>query len=140
MILWKLRAAAGPTVPIYAMNYYDPYLAAWLTGPSGQTLARESVCLTTGYGHPTYCPFPTGFDGLLDGIYALFGVPVADVASAFHTNNFTTIPFIGLPVNVLLICAWTWMCAPPPVGPNVHANDIGYWVVAGTFARKIGHL
>jgi lysophospholipase L1-like esterase len=137
VILKTLRTAA-PTVPIYAMNYYDPFLAEWLTGSSGQTLARESVCLTTGYGYPTYCPVKTGFDGLLGTIYGAFAVPVANVATAFQTNNFNTIPFIAVPVNVALICALTWMCAPAPLGPNVHANDVGYAVIAFTFARKIG--
>lgn len=139
IILGTLRKAA-PVVPIYAMNYYDPYLAAWLQGAAGQTLARESVCLTTGFGYPTYCPIPTGFDGLLGAIYGAFAVPVANVAAAFQTNNFATIPFFGIPVNVAIICAATWMCAPPPVGPNIHANDLGYWIIAGTFAKTIGHL
>ena len=34
-----------PGLGLYGMNYYDPFLAAWLTGPSGQTLAQESVAL-----------------------------------------------------------------------------------------------
>jgi lysophospholipase L1-like esterase len=139
VILGTLRTAA-PRVPIYAMNYYDPFLAEWLTGASGQVLARESVCLTTGFGYPTYCPLATGFNGLLDSVYGAFAVPVANVAAAFQTNNFSTLPFLGVPVNVALICAWTWMCAPPPLGPNIHANDVGYAVIAGTFARKIGGL
>jgi hypothetical protein len=29
------------------------------------------------------------------------------------------------------------MCAPPPVGPNIHANDVGYQVIADTFAARL---
>jgi lysophospholipase L1-like esterase len=126
-ILQRLRAAA-PGVPIVGMNYYDPFLAEWLQGPAGQSLARQSVQLST------------FFNGVLDADYALFSIPVADVESSFQTTDFASIPFVGLPVNVGLICTLTWMCAPSPVGPNIHANAAGYWVIAGTFARTIGRL
>lgn len=36
-------------------------------------------------------------------------------------------------MNVALICQWTWECAPPPVGPNEHANAAGYGVIAQAF-------
>jgi lysophospholipase L1-like esterase len=126
-ILQRLRAAA-PGVPIVGMNYYDPFLAEWLQGPAGQVLAQQSVQLNA------------AFNGILSADYNAFGVPVADVAASFQTTNFTPIPFLGLPVNVGAICALTWMCAPAPVGPNIHANAAGYWVIAGTFARTIGRL
>src|SRR5262249_38307752 len=42
-ILQALRSAAGPGVPILGMDYYDPFLAAWLQGPSGQALAQATV-------------------------------------------------------------------------------------------------
>jgi lysophospholipase L1-like esterase len=32
------------------------------------------------------------------------------------------------------ICTLTWMCAPPPLGPNIHATNQGYSVIADTFA------
>ncbi|HEX6538103.1 MAG TPA: SGNH/GDSL hydrolase family protein [Candidatus Dormibacteraeota bacterium] len=134
VILTTLRTAA-PGVPIYAMNYYDPFLAAWLAGQ--QSLARESACLTTGVGYGTFCgaPLPpTGFDGLLGTVYAAFGVPVADVAGAFQTNNFSPVLVVGPPVNVTLVCAWTWACSS---FHNVHANDAGYAVIALTFEAAI---
>jgi lysophospholipase L1-like esterase len=121
-ILQQLRAAAGAGVPIVAMNYYDPVLAEWLQGPAGQALAKQSV------------QFTVFFNNVLESIYAAAGVPVADVQAAFQTTTFTP----GLPLNVTLICAWTWMCAPSPVGPNIHPNAVGYWVIAGTFAKTIG--
>ncbi len=35
------------------------------------------------------------------------------------------------------ICAYTWMCTPPPLGPNIHPTDLGYSVIAGTFAAAL---
>src|SRR5439155_859958 len=74
-ILAQLRAAAGPGVPIVAMNYYDPFLAEWLQGPAGQALAKQSV------------QFTTFFNSVLAQIYAAARVPVADVQAAVQTTN-----------------------------------------------------
>jgi lysophospholipase L1-like esterase len=125
-ILSDLRQAAGPKVKIFGMNYYDPFLALWLQPAPVHALGEESVSLAD------------YFNGLLGSTYSGFSVPVADVARAFQTDNSAPIPFVNLPLNVALICVWTWNCTPPPVGPNVHANDVGYAVIAFTFARKIG--
>jgi lysophospholipase L1-like esterase len=128
-ILARLRAAAGPRVPIVGMNFYDPFLAAWLQGPAGQALARQSVQLVVQY------------NDLLEAAYQGAGVPVANVQDAFATTNFddqVTLPAFGpVPVNVARICQWTWMCAPPPQGPNVHGRPEGYWVMAGAFVAAL---
>ncbi|HWG26417.1 SGNH/GDSL hydrolase family protein [Actinospica sp.] len=131
-ILAKLKAAAGKHVSFIGMNLYDPFLAEWLTGSSGQTLAEESVALST------------TFNGVLGAGYAAFGVPVADVSSAFQTTDFTDTTSLGgttVPVNVADICELTWMCAPSPVGPNIHANNAGYAVIARAFESVLsaGH-
>ena len=48
-------------------------------------------------------------------------------------------PQIGtVPRNVALICQWTWACVAPPRGPNQHANQAGYTVIAQTFQRAAG--
>jgi lysophospholipase L1-like esterase len=125
-ILAALRSAAGPYTRIVGMNYYDPFLAAWTLGAAGQALAKASVQATD------------GFNSVLQGAYQAFSVPVANVAHAYQTNNFSVIPFINLPVNVFLSLSWTWMGAPPPLGPDIHANAVGYLVIAGAFAEKIG--
>jgi lysophospholipase L1-like esterase len=126
-ILGTLETAA-PGVPIYAMNYYDPFLAAWLAGTAGQTLAVQSVTLAA------------AVNGELGSIYGAFAVPVADVATAFDTTNFTIDTNTGLPQNVTNICRDTWMCYPPPQGSNIHANAIGYVLIANTFGATIGNL
>ena len=120
-ILGALRAAAGPSVPIVGMNYYNPFLASWFQDPA---LALASAQLQR------------LLNSVLELIYAnrAFGVSVADVAGAFASDDFTPVPAAGgIPRNVLLICQLTWMCAPPPVGPNIHANADGYAVIAEAF-------
>jgi lysophospholipase L1-like esterase len=126
-IVSELRAAAGPGVPIVAMDYYDPFLPVWLEGAAGRELAHESVQAAE------------AFNRLIDGVYRAAGVPVADVEGAFGTSTFTPVA-AGLPRNVAEVCALTWACTPPPVGPNIHANAAGYWVIALAFLPKIGFL
>ena len=132
LILGALRDAAGPHTTIAGMNLYDPFLADYLTSSAGEAAATESVTL----------------DGDLNQIIAgadqAFGVKTADVADAFSTTDFTdtaTLPGVGtVPLNVANICDWTWMCAPSPVGPNIHANATGYEVIAGAFEQAIGEF
>lgn len=124
-ILTALRNA-DPHGRIVGMNYYDPFLAAWLQVPSGPQTARDTVQLTD------------TFNGVLTGVYTSFKVPVADVAAEYRTDDFTVIPLINLPVNVTSVCLLTWMCAPKPYGPNIHANTLGYRVIADAFVDTIG--
>jgi lysophospholipase L1-like esterase len=116
-ILGTLRAFA-PTALIVGMNYFDPFLAAWIFGPNGQALAAASL------------PAVTAFNHALESVYQPLQVPVADVAKTFRMNSF--------PVNVILALTWTWMGAPPPRGPDVHPNALGYWAIASAFAKVIG--
>jgi lysophospholipase L1-like esterase len=126
-IMTQLRAAGGSAVRIIGMTYYVPELADWLTGTAGQEFAELSEQLAV------------TFNGLLSDTYQQFGARVADVFLAFHSTDFTdqvTLPSIGtVPLNVATICQWTWECAPPPRGPNEHANVTGYRVIAQTFLR-----
>lgn len=113
-ILGALRAAA-PSVPLVGMNYYDPFLAAWVLGPNGPAFAAASLQATTVFNHA------------LATIYQLLNVPMADVAAAYHSSSF--------PTNVLAALTWTWMGAPPPRGPDIHPNAFGYAVIAGAFVK-----
>ncbi len=127
-IMTDLRAADGSNVRIIGMTYYVPELAEWLSGPPyGPAFAEASEELAV------------TFNGLLSNVYQEFGARIADVFSAFQSADFTdqvTLPDIGtVPRNVALICEWTWECAPPPRGPDEHANTIGYGIIALTFLR-----
>ncbi|TMG54473.1 MAG: SGNH/GDSL hydrolase family protein [Chloroflexi bacterium] len=105
---------------IIGMNYYDPLVVTWFSDPTSLPVevARADV-----------------FNDLLEGIYAAAGDPVADVETAFAALD--TTPVNGIPLDVARICAWTWMCAPAPVGPNIHANAAGYAVMAAAFEAKL---
>jgi lysophospholipase L1-like esterase len=131
-ILASLRAAAGPGVRIAGMNYYLPALAEWRSGLLGRATAELSE------------KFAVAYDDLLKRAYGQAGITVANVFGAFETTNFgdpVTVPGIGsVPRNVARICQWTWECAPPPRGPNQHANAAGYRVIADAIlaATKLG--
>ncbi|HEY3164236.1 MAG TPA: SGNH/GDSL hydrolase family protein [Candidatus Limnocylindrales bacterium] len=130
-ILAALREAAGPDVPIVGMTIYNPFLAAWLLGSDGQAYAQASATQLVG-----------PVNGLLKGIYGAGGAPVADIETAFSSNDFDTLvslPGAGtVPLNVARICMWTWVCAPAPYGPDNHANATGYGVIARAFADQLG--
>ena len=123
-ILTELRTAAGPNTRIVAMNYYDPFLAAWTLVANGHELAKASLQVTV------------AFNSVLRTAYQAFSIPVANVAHAYHIGDFTSV-FGNLPLNVFLTLTWTWMGAPPPLGPDVHPNAVGYAVIAGAFAEKL---
>src|SRR5450759_4569775 len=127
VILGALQAT-DRGVRVVGMNYYDPFLALWRQGSAGQVLATDSVGLTN------------TFNGVLEKAYTASGVPVADVSTAFLTNTFLMRPVVNLPLNVATICVLTWMCAPAPVGGNIHPRPLGYLVIAGTFVTKVGSL
>ena len=108
------------------MTIYKPFLAAWLRGPDGQAYAGMSAELMG------------QVNGLLRGLYQGAGAGVADIEAAFSSNDFDTpfdLPGVGtVPINVARICMWTWVCTPPPLGPDNHANTTGYRVIARAFA------
>jgi lysophospholipase L1-like esterase len=127
-IVSQLRAAA-PHAKIVAMTYYDPVLASWLAGPDGQALAQQSVALMG------------VVNGMLTSVFRSAGFRIADVSAAFSTNDLTTLvplPGVGdVPLAVARICQWTWMCVPAPLGPDIHANQDGYGVIADTFQAAL---
>src|SRR6476661_7809600 len=66
------------------------------------------------------------------------GVRVANVFGAFETSDFTRPAGTSVPRNVARLCQWTWECAAPPRGPNQHANQAGYQVIARAFLQASG--
>ncbi len=123
-VLAQLHRAA-PGARIIVLNYYNPFLAAYLTGPAGQALAQQSVALQA------------SLNAIIAGSAASVGAQVADVATAFRSTDTTpvTVPALGgsVPTNVATICAWTWMCQ---LG-DIHANDTGYAVMSGVVAARL---
>jgi len=130
-ILASLRSAAGPGVPIVGMTLYNPFLANWLLGAEGQAFAVASASQLMG-----------PVNAVLRGLYQGAGDDVADIETAFSSNDFATLvtlPGAGtIPLNVARICMWTWVCAPAPYGPDNHANADGYGAIAGAFATTLG--
>jgi lysophospholipase L1-like esterase len=131
-ILDGLRAAAPKGTTMVAMNLYDPVLAEYFsTNPNDKTLADASVSLLK------------SINGDIQSADTAAGFKTADVADAFDSYDQTTMvswESQEIPIDVARICAWTWACTTPPVGPNIHANDNGYTVIADTFATTIGKL
>ena len=125
-ILDTLRDHAGPGVPIVGMNYFAPGIAQWLDDPvAGEAAAADIV----------------RFNGFLGSLYGGRGVPVADVGSAFAVTDFTTLVDLKgvgpVPLSVYNVCSLSWACAGPPHGPDVHANNDGYGVIARAFAAVL---
>ena len=125
-IVTRLKAAAGPGVRIVGMNYYLPALAEWRSGLPGHLVAWTAEKLAAAY------------NTMLSRVYAQAGVRVANVFGAFQTADFTRPARTNVPRNVTRLCQWTWQCATPPRGPNQHANQAGYQVIARTFLQAAG--
>jgi lysophospholipase L1-like esterase len=128
-ILAELQAAA-PGVPIVGMNVYDPFLTFWLGDEDERILAYQSVAAMQ------------LINEALEEVYAEAGISVADVEAAFAIDDWETlVPLAGhglVPRNVALLCARTWQCASPPLGPDRHPNVLGFRVMADAFAVELG--
>jgi lysophospholipase L1-like esterase len=121
-----LRSAAGPSVPIAGMTYFDPYVVEWLTGAAGQQLAATSIGDLE------------RFNAALSADYSGFGAAVADVAGAFSSSDLSDLvssPVGTVPKSVAVACAWLLVvCEPNGVEAlSVHPNATGYAQVAAAF-------
>jgi lysophospholipase L1-like esterase len=122
-ILKQLKGAAGPRVTFIALDHYDPYLAYEAIDPSAATFTSEAGDVVD------------RLNIMLDQIYLSAGVPVAQVDTAFQSQDHTRTRLKGVgevPENVSSVCELTWMCQPAPYGPNFHPNDAGYALIART--------
>lgn len=132
LILAGLRKAASTGTKLAGMTLYDPVLAEYFSPDvTLRGLATASVALLK------------QINAGLTTADSAAGFHTADVAGAFSTYDSTDmLPFGGqsVPINVARVCSWTWICTPPPQGPNIHANQTGYAVIARTFAKVIGRL
>ena len=98
------------------MGHYDPYLGDAVRGPAGQAFAEASLGVIE------------RLNDVMHAAYAKAGMAMADVGAAFDLDNTTPVAAPGLgtvPTDVARVCALTWMCTAPPMGPNPHPNDYG---------------
>jgi len=132
LILKGLKKAAPKGTKFAAMTLYDPVLSYFFSSDSTQrSLVTASVSLIREVN-----------TDLMRADKAS-GFKTADVAGAFKTYDTSDmVPFKGqsVPVDVANVCSWTWACTPPPRGPNIHANQTGYKMIAGAFEKVVGRL
>jgi lysophospholipase L1-like esterase len=131
-ILRRLRGAGASGVPMASMTLYDPFLQLYLM-PEDQSEAL----LINGYAK--------NLNRALERLYRAGGFRVAHVDRAFRTYETSAITSLPgesrqVPVAVAEVCRLTWMCAPAPLGPNIHANAGGYAVIAAAFGAAFGQL
>ena len=130
-IVDALASAAGPDVPVMAMNYYNPYLGLWGMVPGGRFLAHADQRAWV------------VFNEALASAYAAAGATLVDIATRFHIDDFDStvvVPGRGrIPLNVALACRWTWFCSERFFS-DPHADRTGYRRIASVFERELEPL
>lgn len=124
--LGTLRRAAGNEVDIVGVGHYDPFVALPEDSAHGRSFAAASVGVID------------ELDATLGSIYQHFGIPMANISTAFDTSSRT--PVRGGNSGSSAgphICQLTWMCSRPPYGPNLHPNDVGYQAIARAIVRAL---
>ncbi|MFI8221440.1 GDSL-type esterase/lipase family protein [Streptomyces sp. NPDC085932] len=121
-----LRKAGTEHTQYTGSTYYNPFLAAWLTGTPGQKTAEESA------------PLIRAANRAISQVYGTAGFEVADVAGAYSSEDSTTlvnVPGAGVaPKNVAKICQLTWTCTDEK---DPHPNADGHKVIAGAFSAVL---
>jgi lysophospholipase L1-like esterase len=126
-IVQTLRAADSD-VPIVGGNTYDPLLALWTIHgfPQDQVIANADVW--------------TILNDTIEQAYANLGVPLADIETAFATQDFdTVVPVRGygeLPLSVARICGWAYVCSEK-FDHDFHPTTFGYAVMTKTWEAAV---
>jgi hypothetical protein len=127
-ILADLKASAGPNVHFIGLDYGDPFLQHYLLG--GSEVGDATATLTV----------MTQLDNTLRAAYTAADIPTANVAGAYRLADTTAtmLAKVGsVPANVAAECTFTWMCTPPPFGPDDHPNNAGYALIASQIESKL---
>lgn len=127
--LAQLQEAGGSSLHIVGLEHDDPYLGDFVDGSTGQAFAAATL------------PVFDQLNGTLGAIYTAAGIPIANVAHAFDTQDQRPTALSGygaVPENVAKVCTLTWMCPGSPYAHNLHPNAEGYQVIAGAVAAALG--
>ncbi|HMM96746.1 GDSL-type esterase/lipase family protein [Phycicoccus sp.] len=125
-VLERLRAAAGPDVPVLVLGYYNPWLAASYLGAGKTQLAAA----TSAY---------TKLDTEIAAAAKATGARYVPLTAAFALADTTPTTFNGksVPRNVAQVCTLTYICT----AFDVHLTDEGAATVGrvlATAARAAG--
>ena len=127
-IIGLLKAVAGPKVKFIGVGHYDPYIAKSINDPNRADFATWSMHAVR------------HLDEVMSSVYESFEIPMADVGQDFKIDDTSMVDLTGIgnvPVNVAEVCLLTWMCQPPPLGPNIHPNDAGYQTIAAAIEEQL---
>jgi len=126
-ILLLLRQAAGPQTVIVGLEHNDPFVADYITGARGEQAALSSI------------PVIASLNAALATAYLDQAVAIADVPAYFGAPWTPERLWHGrrLPGPVAVMCALSWMCVPPPLGPDLHPNDRGYQAIAAAILSAL---
>lgn len=130
-IVRRLQQAAGPNVRFVGVGYSDPFLAYYLQGSAGRVIAQQGLTAIN------------QLNTVLQQVYNVRHVPMANVSAGYRgsaTYLVTTATHGTVPENVAMACANTWMCTPPPFGPDDHPNNAGYSIIAHAIFAKLPRL
>ena len=124
----RLRAAAGPKAKIIGTTYPDVILGEWIKG--NQDFAKLSVVAFRDLINPA-------LKKQYESVKGSF-VDVTDATSGYDSldNMGTLAPYGTIPIPVMRVCQFTWYCSKG----DIHANKIGYQIIAQLVAAKFADL